>query len=106
MSKLISRLLWFRISTLCDWLKHLAPPLNQSDVKPKPIATSSLARSLACLLACLLACTRFPALSAGYVYLVASRSYWFIGLSASVMIGQSHYFGFENCSKQTVFCGG
>ena len=33
-SKVTSRLLWFWITTLCDWLKTLAPLLNQSEVIP------------------------------------------------------------------------
>ena len=63
---------------LFDWLKtrHF---LNQSEAQPKPIATCGIAH------------TRFPTRGAGYMYLLSSD--WFIGLSASVVIGQSNYFG-------------
>ena len=52
--------------------------LDQSEVKPKPNVTCSHAFSRAWRRS----------------HIFASRSDWFIGLSASVVIGQSNYFGF------------
>ena len=56
MSKVISRLLWFRITTLCDWLTKLAP-LSQPNGNPNQ-NQSCFGR------------TRFPALGASYMYLL------------------------------------
>ena len=55
-SKVVLQLLWFCIATLCKWLKNfvLLYQLNQSEVKPKPIATRA----------------RFPALGVGCMYLL------------------------------------
>ena len=85
MSKVITQLLWFFIATLCDWLKHLAPLSQPIRSKTKTNIVTSLH-------------TRFPALGASYD-VFDSRSDWLIGLSASVVFGESDYFGFgcENC---------
>ena len=66
------------IATLCDWLKISRHFLNQSEVKPKPLATYSYALS--------------RAWHGRRVF--ASSSDWFIGLFTTVVIGQSNYFGF------------
>ena len=61
------------IAALCDWLKHLAPPSYQSEIKPKPIVTCSHAFSRAwCRL-----------------HEFALSCDWFIRLYMYVMIGQS-----------------
>ena len=59
-------------------LKILPSFLNESKVEPKPIVAFSHAFSLAW----------------HRVHVFASSSDWFIGLSASVVIGQSNYFSF------------
>ena len=51
---------------------------NQSKVKPKPIVTYSHVSSRAWR----------------RLHVLTSSSGWFIGLSASLVIGQSNYFGF------------
>ena len=50
-----SCLLWFCFTTLCDWLANSRHFLNQWEAKPKPTVTCAHA---------------FPALGAGYVYLL------------------------------------
>ena len=40
-----------------------------------------------------IACTRFPALDAGYMYLLRG-SHWFIALFITFMFSQINYFGF------------
>ena len=64
---------------LFDWLKNLRHFLNQSDAKLKPMAVVTWSHA------------RFPALGAGYVYLLRVL----IGLIffPAVVIGQSDYFG-------------
>ena len=69
MSKEISRLLWFCITTLYDWLTKLAP-LSQ----PKPIV--------------------FWPHAWRQLHVFASNSDWLVVLFTSVVIGQSNYFGF------------
>ena len=73
-----SRLLWFGITALSDWLKKLAPLLDQSEVKPKPMVIGSqmFSRALRPL------------------QVFASSFDWFTGLYAPFAIGQSDYFGF------------
>ena len=72
------QLLWFCIARLCDWLKKTSRHfINQSEVKPKPIVT------------CLHAFSR----AWHRLHVLATSSDCFIGLSASVVIGQSDYFG-------------
>ena len=46
-SKVISRLLWFCIAILCDWIENLAPLSRPIRSKPKPIVTRSHAFSRA-----------------------------------------------------------
>ena len=67
-------------ATLFDWLKNLAPLLiiNQSEVKPRPIVTYSHAFSRAWR----------------WLHVFASSPDWSTELSASLVIGQSNYFGF------------
>ena len=69
-SKLIPQLLWFCIATLCDWLKNLAPLLDQSEVKPIVIYSHAFSR----------------AWHGRHVF--ASSSDWFIWLFTTVVIGQ------------------
>ena len=78
LSKVISELLWFCITSLSDWIKVLAPFFDQSEVKPKPIVACS--------------CTFPRALCR--LQEVTSSFDWFTGLSPFVLIGQSNYFGF------------
>ena len=68
-SKVISELLWFCITSLSDWFKVLAPLLifNQSEVKPKPIVAR--------------ACTFPRALCR--LRVITSSFDWFTGLSPS-----------------------
>ena len=74
MSKVISQLLWFCIATLCDLCDKISRHLiNQLEAKPKPIVTCSHAFSRAW----------------HRLHVFASSSDWFIGLPASVVIGQS-----------------
>ena len=78
-SKIISQLVWFYIATLSDWLKQLTPlsQLNRRNNQNQ----------------LWVAFTRFPALDTGYMYFRVPMD-WFITLSATVVIGQSDYFGF------------
>ena len=74
-SNVISQLLWFCFASLCNWpAKHVPPSLkNQNQSCP--------------------ARTRFPSFGVVYIYL-CSMFDCFIVLFASVVIGQSNYFGF------------
>ena len=75
---------------LCDWLKNLA--LLTQPIKNKT-KTSSL----------WLACTCFPAHGGSYtVHEFSLSSDWFIGLSASAVIGQSSYFGYILVLQHTI----
>ena len=76
--KVISRLLWFCIANFAIGKNNSRHFLNQSEVKPKPMVTFSHAFSRACC----------------RLHVFAASSDWFIGLSASVVIGQGNYFGF------------
>ena len=58
-SKVIRVLLWFCFTSLCDWLKPFAP-LSRPIRSKTQTYQSRLAR----------VCTRFPALGAGYMYLL------------------------------------
>ena len=66
------------IATLSDWLKRLAPGFNQREAKPKPIAP----------------CTRDFSRSLSELQVIARNCYWFIALSALVVIGRSNCFDF------------
>ena len=66
-SKVISELLWFMITSLSDWFKVLAPIVA-------------------------LACTFSLALCR--LRVITSSFDWFTGLSPTFLIGQSNYFGF------------
>ena len=59
MSKIIRVLLWFCFTSLCDWLKPFTP-LSRPIRSKTQTNQSRLAR----------ACTRFPALDAGYMYVL------------------------------------
>ena len=59
MSKVISRLLWSCITTLCDWLTKLAPLSQPMGMQTKTNRVCAAHRR-----------TRFPALGAGYMYLL------------------------------------
>ena len=78
MSKVISRMFWFCIATLCDWLKNLAP---LSQLIRKKIQNQTR-----------LSCARRG------LHAFVLTSDWVIGLSVSVVIGQSNYF----CLKKIV----
>ena len=78
MSKVISRLLWFRFTSLCDWPAKHAP-------RSQPI--SSKTKTNRALLERVSRAWR-------RLHVFASISDWFITLFASVVIGQSNYFGF------------
>ena len=89
MSKVISELLWFYITSLSDWLKVLAPLFQPIRRETKTNRGSRV--------------HIFPRLR------VITLSFdWFTGLSPSFLIGQSNYFGFgfrhsfENRSKLLV----
>ena len=71
MSKVISELLWFMITSFSDWFKVFAPLFQ-------PIVAR--------------ACTFSRALCR--LRVITSNFDWFIGLSLSFLIGQSNYFGF------------
>ena len=78
MTKVISRLVWFSITTLCDWLTKFAPVSQPIRIQTKtnrvlPHAFSRAWRQL---------------------HVFASNSDWIVVLFASVAIGQSNYFGF------------
>ena len=78
MSKVISRLLWFCITKLCDWLTKLAPLSQPMEIQPKPIVFWPHAFSRAWR----------------RLHVFASNSDWLVMLFTSVAIGQSNYFGF------------
>ena len=78
MSKVILRLVWVCITTLCDWLTSSRHFLNQWESKPKPIVLSPHAFSRAWR----------------QLYELASNSDWLVVLFTSIAIGQSNYFGF------------
>ncbi len=67
-----SRLLWFCITAISDWLKKLAP-LCQPITSKTQTNRDSLARIFARL------------------HVFASSFHWFIGLSVSFVVGQSDY---------------
>ena len=73
MSKVISRLLWFCITKLCDWLTKLAPLSQPMRSKTKTNRVFAAWRQL---------------------HVFASNSDWLVVLFTSVAIGQSKYFGF------------
>ena len=77
MSKVISELLWFCITSLSDWLKVLAPFCQPIRSESKPIVAR--------------ACTFSRALCR--LRVITSSFDWFTGLSPSFLIGQSKYFG-------------
>ena len=79
MSKVITRLLWFCVTKLCDWLTKLAPLFQPMRSKTKTN--------------CDLVARVFPRL-ASVVHVFALNSDWFVALFVSVVIGQSIYFGF------------
>ena len=72
--EVISQMLWSCIATLCDWLQN-------------PLPLSRPIRSIDYTIELCLVRKRFPALGAGYI-LFAERSDWFIGRTASFVIGQ------------------
>ena len=80
MSKVISRLLWFCITTLSDWLTKLAP-LSQ----PMGIQTKTNR---------VFAASVFPLLAPVTCTVFSSNSDWLVVLFTSVAIGQSNNFGF------------
>ena len=55
MSKVISRLFWFFLTKIYDWLAKFAPFSQPLESKAKPIVLGP---------------TRFPALDTGYMYLL------------------------------------
>ena len=87
-SKAISRLLWFCIDTLCDWLKNLAP-LYQ----PTRSETKTNRDFLARVFSRLAPVTHIFSISDG-----------FIGLCAYVVIVQNNYFFFYYTQLKTALC--
>ena len=77
-SYVLAILLWFCITTLCDWLMKRVPLSQPIRCKPKPTVTRSHVFSRAWR----------------RLHVFALNSDWFIALFASVVIGQSNYFGF------------
>ena len=77
---MISRLLWFCITTLSDWLTKLAPLSQLMGIQTKTnhvlAAFGTFSRSWRQL------------------HVFASNSDWLVVLFTSVAIGQSSYFGF------------
>ena len=76
---MISRLLWFCITTLCDWLTKLAPlsqPMGLQTKTNRVFSPHAFSRALCQL------------------HVFASNSDWLVVLFTSVAIGQSNYFGF------------
>ena len=78
MSKVISRLFWFCITTLCDWLTKLAPLSQPMGIQTKTSCVSAARVSRAWR----------P------LHVFATNSDWLVVLFSSVAIGQSNYFGF------------
>ena len=78
MSKVISELLWFCITSLSDWFKVLAPLFQtiRSETKTN----------------CGLRVYVFPCF--GRLRVMTSIFDWFTGLSLSFLIGHSNFFGF------------
>ena len=86
-SNQISRLVWFCITTRCDWLTKLAPLSSQ----PMGIQT----KTIPCFHS-----TRFPTLGAiGQLHIFVSNSDWLVLLFTFVAIGQSNYCGFGYTSQ-------
>ena len=75
MLKVISRLLWFCFSLLCDWPAKHVPPCQPMRSKTK-------------IMTCL------HAFSRAWRQLHVFAFDWFIALFASAVIGQNNYFGF------------
>ena len=71
-SKVISELLWFCITSPSDWFKVLAPFFNQAEMKPKTIVAH--------------ACTFSRALCR--LRVLTSSSDWFTGLSPSFWLAK------------------
>ena len=78
MLKLITRLLWFCITTLCDWLTILAPLSQPMGIQTKTNRVFSHAFSSAWR----------------QLRVFVSNSDWLVVLFTSVANGQSNYFGF------------
>ena len=78
MSKVISELLWFMITSLSDWFKVLTSVFRPIRNETKPIVAR--------------ACTFSRALCR--LRVISSSFDWFTGLSPTFLIGQSNYFGF------------
>ena len=62
MSKVIPRLLWFCITTLCDWFRKLTPLCQPMGIQTKP---KNMCSQNLCF-----GCTSFSALGASYMYLL------------------------------------
>ena len=77
MSKVISELLGFELLHSVIGSKFSRHFFNQSEVKRKPIVARAATFS-----------------RAGRLRVITSSSDWFTGLSPSILIGQSNYFGF------------
>ena len=79
MSKVISRLRWFCITTLCDWLTKLAPLSQPMGIQTK--TNPVLAAPFSC--------------AWRQLHVFASNSDWLVKLLFTpVSFGQSNYFGF------------
>ena len=85
-SKVISRLLWFCFTALCDWSPKSRHFLNQWEAKAKPIVPRSHAFSRAWR----------------RLHVFASSSDWSIVLFKSVVIGRSNYFGFGLTTNRSI----
>ena len=96
MLKVISRLFWFCITTLCDWLTKLAPFSQPMGIQIAIVSLADPNQNQSCF-----GRTHFPALGASYMYLLRIL----VVLFASVAIGQSNYLvlrhSIGNCSTTT-----
>ena len=81
MLTVISHLLWFCITMLCDWLTKLAS-LSQ------PMGTQTKTNQVILFLPHRFSCAWHQ------LHVFASNSDWLVVLFTSVAIGQSNYFGF------------
>ena len=77
MSKVLSELLWFCITSLSDGFKVLAPVFQPIRAETKTNRGSRVHIF-----------SRFVSATCNYF------EFWFTGLSPSFLIGQSNYFGF------------
>lgn len=83
----LSKIALVCVTEPCDWVRKLESLLNQSDSKPKPVATDTIS-SLS-----------FPAFLSWF-RVNAFCSYWFLAIAIFVLRGSPDYFGLRYSSER------